>query len=181
MAKSEKAASDIVEAAQALEQHLSRLEGLSWSIRKIRLQSDKNLARAAAGLNEVLAFPGELTQRLQTMAAAMARLQERQQAALEPLTAFAAEIQNRTKMLEAHMQTFAALGAAAGAISATLAANDGSGNAVAEAQERLHTLAESARALSKAAHDDDFPDVEREADVLKQKAVALRKRLVHTA
>jgi hypothetical protein len=168
---------EIVSAAQALEDEVAGLEALSRAARKIRLGSDKNIARAAAALKETLALPERLAERLQSIAAALGRLQERQQAALEPLTAFAAQLQERTQRLETHMQTFGALGKAASELNELLAAGEKDRVAFARAEARLREIADGARALFEAARADDFPDVAREADVLKQRMTALLQRL----
>src|SRR5262245_64655442 len=99
MAKGQKPEAELVRAAQALEEEIARMEAISRSARKIRLSSDKNIARAAAELKETLALPERLAERLQAVAAALARMQGRQQAAIEPLSAFAVEIQKRTALL----------------------------------------------------------------------------------
>ena len=181
MAKAEKQTSDIVRAAQALEDEIVRLEALSRSVRKIRLSSDKALARAAAELNETLALPDQLAQRLQEVAAALGRMQERQQAALAPLAAFAGELQRRAQLFGEHMQRFGALGRAAGEVNAELAASQGDRAGFARAEARLQELSDSARAVFEAARAADFPEIAREADVLKQRMASLRKRLPRPA
>jgi uncharacterized protein with von Willebrand factor type A (vWA) domain len=177
MSKSDKPVPEMVRAAEALEEEIVRLEAISRSSRKIRLNSDKNIARAAAELNEALTLPERLAERLRALATAMGNMQERQQAALEPLAAFAVEIQQRMQRLEGHMHSFATLGKAAGEINAQLAGGQADRAAVALAEARLQELSDAARALFEAARDDDFPEVAREADVLKQRMAALRKRL----
>ena len=181
MAKIDKSAPEIVQAAQALEDAVEQLETISRSARKIKLSSGKNLARAAAELNETLALPERLGERLKAVAAALARMQERQQAAIEPLTAFAVEIQQRTQRLGEHMQSFEALGVAAGEVNALFAASPGDRSVIARAEARLQEISEGARTLFEAARADDFPEVAREADVLKQRMASLRKRLVPPA
>jgi hypothetical protein len=177
MAKVEKDEAEIVVAARALEEEVAGLEALSRSAQKVRLSSEKNIARAATELQRVLALPERMSDRLQGVAAAMSRMQERQQAALAPLAALAAEIQQRTQKLQAHMQTFGALGQAAGEVNAELTANVGDGAAVARAEARLQEIANAARTLFEAARTDDFPEIAREADVLKQRMATLGKRL----
>jgi hypothetical protein len=177
MKRAEKPLSEIVVAAEALEDEVARLEAISRSVRKIELTSEKKMARAAAELNETLALPDRLAERLKAVAAALGRMQERQQAALEPLAAFAVELQRRTQLLGEHMKSFGALGQAAGEISEQLAASQGQRSAFAEAEARLQETSEAARALFEAARADDFPEIAREADVLKQRLAALRKRI----
>jgi chromosome segregation ATPase len=177
MAKEQKRVSEIVGAAEALEDEIARLETLSKSARKIRLTSGKNIARAAAELNETLALPERLAQRLQDVAKALAHMQERQQAALEPLTAFAVEVQRRTQLLAEQMQSFDALGKAAGEINAALAASQGDRAVIARAQARLLEISNAAREAFEAARAADFPEIAREADVFKQRMAALHERL----
>jgi chromosome segregation ATPase len=177
MAREQKRVSEIVGAAEALEDEIARLETVSSSARKIRLTSGKNIARAAAELNETLALPERLAQRLQDVAKALARMQERQQAALEPLTAFATEVQRRTQLLGEQMQRFDALGKAAGEINAALAASRGDRAVVARAQARLLEISDAAREVFEAARAADFPEIAREAEVFKHRMAALHGRL----
>jgi chromosome segregation ATPase len=177
MAKVQKTVSEIERAAQALEEEIARLEGLARSARKMPLNTDKNLVRAAAQLNETLAVPERVAQRLQAVAAAMANMQDRQQAALQVLSAFAVELQQRTQLFEQHMADFGALGQAASEVNAQLVASDGDQSALLGAVGRLQEISDAARAVFDAARAADFPDIAREADVLKQRLSSLRKRL----
>jgi hypothetical protein len=129
-------------------------------------------------LSEILTLPEQLGLGLQALAAAMAQMQTRQQAALEPLSAFASELQARMQRLNEHMQAFAALGTAAGEITQRLQASNGDRAAVlVEVRAELGKISDGARALFDAAQADDFPEVAREADTLKQRVLSLRKRL----
>jgi hypothetical protein len=178
MAQSDKTVPELVRAAQALEDDIVRLESVQKSLRKIRLNSEKSITRAAKELNDAIVLPERLASGLQALAAAMANMQVRQQAALEPLAAFASDIQGRMQRLGEHMQAFALLGQAAGEVTALLQANEGDRSAiVAEVDAQLTKISEGARAVFDAARADDFPDVAREADALKQRVSALRRRL----
>ncbi|HVR63898.1 MAG TPA: hypothetical protein VMU50_18480 [Polyangia bacterium] len=177
MPKADRSGSEIVRVAAALEEEMAQLEAVSRSVRKIRLDGDKNIARAAAQLQQAIASPARLAERLQELAAAMARLQERQQAALEPLATFAQTIAQRTQRFEEHMQSYGALGRAAGELNDDLATGPGDRDSLARVEARLQDISDRARALFEAARADDFPEVAREADVLKQRMAALRKRL----
>jgi ABC-type transporter Mla subunit MlaD len=177
MAKGGKPVSEIVRAAEALEDELVALEAISRSARKIRLNSEKNLARAAAELGQTMALPERLAERLQAVGAALAGLQARQQAALEPLAALAVEVARRLQLFEQHMRSFGALGKAAAEANALLTADPGDRPDIAQVEARLQELSEAARAVFAAARADDFPEIAREADVLKQRMAALGKRL----
>jgi chromosome segregation ATPase len=177
MAKADRNASELVGAAQALEDELEHLEARSRATRGMKLTSDKALARAASELQETMAGPERLAEKLQAVSAALVRMQQRQQAALEPLAAFATELQRRVELLGKHMESFRALGQAAGEVNEQLAAASGDRAAFARAEARLAEISDAARALFEAARADDFPDIAREADVLKQRLAALGKRL----
>jgi hypothetical protein len=177
MAKVQPPQSEIVRAAQALEDELALLETISASARRIKLTSDKHMKRAAAELAETLALPERLGQRLTDVSTALTNMQARQQAALEPLAAFAVELQQRSELFAKHMEAFGALGQAAGTINDAHAGGANDPAARAGAAARLEQIAEAARALFEVARADDFPEIAREADVLKQKMTALRQRL----
>jgi chromosome segregation ATPase len=178
MGKGEKLVPELVRAAQALEDELAKLEGLSRSIRKIRLDSDKSIARAAKELNEALAVPERLADGLRGMAEAMVNMQARQQAALEPLAVSAAAVQQRLTLLGDHMKAYAELGRAAGEVTAKLQAAEGdTAPSLVEVKAELTKIADGARSLFESTRSDDFPDVAREADALRQRILAVRRRL----
>jgi len=178
MAKGAKEISALGRAAEALEAELERLETMSRSVRKIRLNSEKNIAKAASELSEALSLPERLGAGLAALAKAMGELQTRQTAALEPLAAFASEIQQRMALLQSHMQSFAELGKLAQEVTEMLQGGEDERAVLVEgAEAKLGKIAEGAKTLFEAAHADDFPEVAREADTLKQRVQALRKRL----
>ena len=170
--------SALVRAASALEAELLELESISRAARKVPLTSEKSIARATKELTEALTLPDRLAAGLQALASAMASMQARQQAALEPLAAFASEIQQRHQRLLEHMQAYAALGTAAAEVTARIQAGDGERGAVlSDVDAQLGRIAENARALFDVTQAEDFPELAREADALKQRASALRRRL----
>jgi hypothetical protein len=170
--------SALLRAASALETELLQLEAISRAARKIPLTSEKNIARAARELEEALTLPDRLAAGLQALASAMATMQARQQAALEPLSAFASEIQRRHQRLAEHMQAFAALGTAAAEVTARIQGGEGERAAIlSDVDAQLKKISDDARALFDVAHAEDFPELAREADALKQRAASLRRRL----
>ena len=178
MAKPDKNVPELVRAAEVLEHEIASLEALSKATRKIPLNSERNITRAAKELTETAQFQDRLAAGLQALASAMAQLQARQQAALEPLAAFATETQARMQRLSEHMQAFGVLGNAAGEVTALIQAGNGERSQVVTAvDEQLTAIESGARALMDVARDDDFPDVVREADSLRQRVAALRKKL----
>ena len=175
MGKGDRELPELVRAAETLE---AELESLSRSVRKIKLNSERNISKAAKELTGAAELQEGLGVGLQALAGAMATMQTRQQAALEPLAAFANEIQARMQLLSEHMQAFAALGVAASELTATI---QGAARNTAEMADavgsQLAQISQAARGLREAAHGNDFPEVEREADSLEQRISALRRRL----
>lgn len=177
MAKLDKPLSEIVVAAQALEDELAHLESIARSVQKIHLNGEKALMRAATELKQTLEMPNRLSERLLAVGTALSHMQARQQAALSPLVAMSAQIEERVARLQEHMETFGALGKAAGEVSALLAQGTDKPAALEHAAKQVQEISERARALFEAARADDFPDVAREADVLKQRLAAMSKQL----
>lgn len=185
------ARSDLVSAAEAVEDDVRRLEELSGAARRIRLNTEKNIARAARELQETMEQQERLANGLRAFGRVMVEMQERQQAALEPLSARATEIQERMMRLSDHMQRFGALGVQASEVARLLqalpsveAAENESAvepaaqtSALIDVDARFTALVEEAKALAESAREEDFPEIFREADALKQKIHAMRGRL----
>ncbi len=79
MSKAEGSQSELGRAAEAVERGLARLEELSASVCKMRLHSEKSIARATRELEEALAQPERLADGLRRLAEADA-LKQRIQA-----------------------------------------------------------------------------------------------------
>lgn len=177
--------SELVRAAAHLEQVLHKLEELCSAVCKMRLHNERSITRAARELNEALQQPERLGEGLKLLAAAMGRLQERQEAALTPLAVRATEIQSRAALLNDYVQRFAALGAQAADTSKVLQTAQGPDGEPAgspegvldDVDQRLTAIMEGARSLAESARAEDLPDFARDADALKQRAQALRARL----
>lgn len=188
MSKPADGMSELVQAADALEHDMRRLEELSASVRKIRLHNEKSITRAARELQDALQQQEKLAQGLIQLGQAMARMQQRQEAAIEPLAARALEIQERAKRLDEQMHRFAELGARAGEASRLLQSlsaqtqmemgtSPDPGPVLADVDERLDAIISEAKALVETAQADDLSDVAREADALKQRVQSTRARL----
>ena len=170
--------STLVSAARALEAELLNLESITRAARKIPLTSEKNITRAAKELEEALTLPERMAAGLQALGSAMASMQARQQAALEPLAALAAQIQARHRRLSEHREAYAALGRAATEITARIQTANGEPAAVSsDVEAQLARIVADAKALFEAARSDDFPELAREAEAVKQRASSLRRRL----
>jgi chromosome segregation ATPase len=181
MAKGEKDATELVRAAQTLEDELGTLEALSKAVQKTRLDSEKNIARAAKELGAALELPERLAAGLLALGAELQHMQARQQAALEPLAARANEIRERGIRLDVHVRAFAELGRATAEATETLQADRPAAAMLDELKAGLAKIADDAKVLFEAARADDFPDVAREADALAKRVTHLRRRLETTS
>lgn len=188
MSKSKEQRPELVVAAESIDSDLKRLEDLSITNRRIKLTTEKNIARAAQELDKALQHQQRLADGLRSLGEAVIRMQTRQQTALDALSARAVEIQERMARLSEHMQRFAELGAQAAEVAKMLQAlpslqpgapgNAGQGTAEAtvlvEVDERFTALVDGAKTLAETARSEDFVEVAQEADTLKQKVHAMR-------
>jgi hypothetical protein len=183
MAKSADQASELTRCAEVVEQELRRLEELSRSARNIKLSSEKNLARAARGLQQALEQQERLANELRALGQAMLGMQTRQEAAMLPLQARALELQARMQRHSEHMERFGALGTKAKDVVAALVevsesnADPQGAAALFEADQQIGDLVQEIRAMTDAAKADEFPEIEREAHSLEQRLQAARDRL----
>jgi hypothetical protein len=186
MAKSVDQASELTQCAQVVERELRRLEDLSRSARNIKLSSEKNLARAARGLEQALEQQEQLAKELRSLGQAMLGMQARQEAAMLPLQARALELQSRMVRHSEYVQQCGALGSKAQEVLEALVAISSSGPDVQYAQgaallvdadERVRVLVDEIRAMTEAANVDEFPEIAREAHSLEQRLQAARDRL----
>jgi hypothetical protein len=190
MAKSGEQPSDFLRCAEAVEREVRRLEELSRAACRIKLGTEKGIGRAARELQQTLAQQERLSAELRRFAEVMVEMQSRQQAALEPLSARALEIQSRMTRLSEHMQRFGALGAQASDTANALrdvagASREAPGSshgaqqasALIGVDEQFRSLLDQAKSLVESAEEEEFPDIAREADALRQRVQALRGRL----
>jgi hypothetical protein len=186
MGKSADQASELIRCAEVVERELRRLEELSRSARNIKLSSEKNIARAARGLQQTMAQQEHLGQQLRALGQAMLGMQTRQEAAMLPLQARAVELQARMARHSEHLQRFGALGSKAkdvleAVVEISSAGADAQGTESAarliDADDRFRDLVDEVRLMTDAATADEFPEIAREAHSLGQRLQAARTRL----
>jgi DNA repair exonuclease SbcCD ATPase subunit len=186
MAKPPNPTSELVRCAEAVERELRRLEELSKSALQAKLTSEKNIARAGRSLQQAIEQQEHLAQELRAFGQAIAGMQARQEAAMEPLGGRAGELQARLARLGEHVQRFSALGMKAKETAEALSelpelppGGQGAEGAsiLIEADERVRGLVDEATAMARAAEADEFPDIARESHALGQRVQAMRRRL----
>jgi hypothetical protein len=184
-------APEIVNAANAIERDLARLEELSRSVEKMKLTNEKSIDRARRTLQDALAQQEALAEGLRVLGEAMVHMQQRQQVAVERLAARAVEIQNQAARVSEHMTRFAELGSKAaeatrmlqelpppyGAGDPSQAQNADPPAQLMKIEELLGALADECKALTSSADVSELGEISREAHSLRQRLEAARARI----
>src|SRR6185312_8640539 len=107
---SKDAPSDLSAASEALEAELARFEELANTLKKIPLNSGKNLDRAAKATAEVTESQERVGARVGALVQAVSRVRERQEGTALSLHARVNEIQEKTIAFGELLQRLSALG-----------------------------------------------------------------------
>lgn len=166
-------ASEITASAAEVEAELQRFEAASASFGKIALTSQKNLEKATRALEDLADGEQRVIERVQALVATIGKLRDRQLAQVEHIRAKAETLKARSLVYRSLEQDLAALGQAAGAVSEKLKQPSDELDLGAE----LGELAGRARDLTERAKGEDFDDLARIADGLRQQLLALRGKL----
>jgi hypothetical protein len=182
--------SPLVASAQAFDEALERFAALSDGLRKGKLDSQRNLERAAESLKEVAACEEELQVHAQALTTALAGARDAQQAQAEAVRLRALEIQARDEELTRLMRGFEAIGKDAAGLNATAQAlaarkrtpdemvKDGELLAgLDELQERMTSVVSAGETLAAEARAADFDDLSRKVDALRQQIQAARNKI----
>jgi chromosome segregation ATPase len=177
----------LAKAAAALEAELLEYEKFVGEVKRMSLNTEKAMHRAKDLLEHCAAGEQRMGERLQAFAAAMQDVQVRQQGCISEAVAAAETIQARVQKRSALLQRFSALGERARALNepvAALEAKEGEANA----QDLLRTLGEvvaatdsvvaEADVLLADANTDDWEDIAREANTLKQQLQSARNKIL---
>jgi len=182
--------SELALAAAAVDQELRRFEQLSAAARRVPLNSQKNLERAARATQEAAESQERVGVQLHALIAAINAARDRNQATSDAIQARAREIQERQSELAELLRRFASIGEEAGVINglvqsiATKPADgspNGSGGPAAQLQEVLDRMArvvEDARRMTEAAEAAGMVDLARQADALRQMVLAARNKVM---
>ena len=189
-ARSKAAESPLVASAEAFAETLERFAALSDGLRKGKLDSQRNLERAAEALKQVAGCEEELQAHAQALMAALGAARDAQQAQAEAIRVRALEIQGRSEELARLMRGFEAIGKDAAALNASaqqLAARrrtpdemvkDGELLAgLDELQERMSAVLTAGEQLAADARAADFEDLSRKVDSLRQQILAARNKI----
>jgi cytochrome c556 len=191
MSKRDKSpSSELVAAAESLDAQLSRFESLADQFRKAPLNSEKNLERASKLLKDVAEQDQHLNAAVSALVAAVTKTRDRQQTQAESVNARAQELQQRAEAFKLLLERYGALGQSAAELNqrmqdfATQRAKAQSSEQNAEVlgildalNQRMGEVAEEASAVTKLGEEQDFTDIGRQADSLRQQLLSARNKL----
>src|SRR2546423_7499542 len=160
-------------AAAALEAELRRFEQLSELATRVELKSQKNLERASRAAQDAAEAQERVNERVRALVEAIAQARARQEEQARLLVERAGQIDERRQALEALLARFAHLGNEAAEGNALLK----EGGDVAEAEQRLGTVAGAAEEVLHEAERVGFEDAVRQADSIRQQSLAARNKL----
>jgi DNA-binding ferritin-like protein len=183
-------APSLTDAAAALDAELRRFEELSLTAGKVPLNSQKSIERAATLTREANESRERFAELLKSLVAAVSVARDRQQTSADALQTRVDEIQSRTACYEGLLQRFAGLGSRASSLQERVlqaaamqksadgaVASTGVASVLEEVQDRLAEIITEAADLARAANSDDFADLARQADSLRQQVLSVRNRV----
>ena len=191
MSKRDKSpSSELVAAAESLDAQLTRFESLAEQFRNAPLNSEKALERASKLLRDVAEQDQQLNASVSALVAAVTKTRDRQQVQAESVNARAQDLQQRAEAFKVLLERYGALGQSAAELNqrmqdfAAQRAKTPSGEQSAEVlgildalNERMGQVADEAQAVTKLGEEQDFTDIGRQADSLRQQLLSARNKL----
>jgi DNA repair exonuclease SbcCD ATPase subunit len=180
--------SELVNAAMAIEEELRKFETLAEEVRTGEMRSQKSLERMGKLLNQVADCDERMVANMRSLLTVLNGWRDRQQTLAGEVNTRALELQERTKVYQSLMERFAALGQEASSLSANMqqVANRTQAGEAMKAEEiisslqtvneRMTAVADSAGSLATDAQAQDFVDIARDAESLRQQLLAARNR-----
>jgi cytochrome c556 len=182
--------SELTTAAEALDAQMRRFEALADQLRKAPLDSEKSLERASKLLREVAEQDRVLNEAVSALVAAVSAARERQHTQAEAVNARAQELEQRAETFKALLERYGALGRSAAELNqwmqdfaarraeATTAEQNAELLTRLDAlQERMGQVADEAHAVTQLADAQDFTDIGRQAESLRQQILSARNKL----
>lgn len=168
--------SALAAAALAYDQELRRFGELSGAARKTKLNSERNLARAAESLQKAGESQQRLLEHVRALVTAMTSGRTEQEAEAQALVELGQRIQARRVRYGEVFQKMADLGGEAKAIQDLLVGNP-SREALDEIRARMEGAARRAEAIAGEAGAEEMEDLQRQADSLRQQLLAAKNKL----
>jgi uncharacterized protein YoxC len=182
--------SELTAAAEALDEQLRRFESLTEQFKKSPLNSEKSLERASKLLRDVAEQDRVLNESVSALVAAVAGARDRQQKNAEAVNAHAQYLEKRAETFKTLLERYGALGQSAAELNQrmqdfaakraepqTAEKNVELVGSLDALSERMGQVAEEAQAVVKLAEEQDFTDIGRQADSLRQQILSARNKL----
>jgi len=174
----------LIVAAEALENELQRCEQLATELERERLDSEKNLRRAAQALSSIGESSVRMGNQLTALLAAIDVARQRQEALSASIQASAQRIRQRGEVLRLLLERWATLGTHAAEVN-QLAQRppqkegepNGGSSAVEEVEGRLSRLADEAESFATTAATEQFADLARQGEALRARILSARNKL----
>jgi len=178
----------LMEAVMALEEELARMRGVAREAQRLQLNSEQNLDRTSEKLAELGTVDEKLQPLVNGLMAAVTEMVQEQQLQAAAITARAEELQRRREVFKQLMSGYAAVGRATQDLNSLVQVFIGSAKAGSEAQlsedvtlaviqESITQLIDSVKEVFKAARQNEFEDIARQSDLLKQQLLSARNKL----
>ncbi len=191
MSKSEKApTSELTAAAEALDEQLRRFESLTEQFKKAPLNSEKSLEKASKLLRDVAEQDRVLNESVSALVAAVAGARDRQQKNAEAVNEHAQYLEKRAETFKTLLERYGALGQSAAELNQRMqdfAAKRAEPQTAEKSVEvvssldglsdRMGQVADEAQEVVKLADEQDFTDIGRQADSLRQQILSARNKL----
>jgi hypothetical protein len=182
-----KKTSPLLEAAAALDQELRAYDELAREAKRLRVTSEKGLERAIRIVQESTGVNEAIQDKLRALVAQIEEARARQVESINVLLEAARTVQTRAEGHDALMRRFAALGESARHVNDLVGALSAKRNAgatetevlagLSEIQAQMATVAAEAEALTQRATEEDWPEVARQAEGIRQQVVSARNKL----
>jgi hypothetical protein len=179
--------SRLVTAAAALEDELHAFAALASETKGEPLNTERSMSRVTRALSESVQFHGRIEERVKALVGEIDGARALQQESIEGLLHIAHELERRSKGRDALLGRFAALGSKAGEVNSLaldLTARKDAGADDTEVlghlgaiEQRIDEVVSEARAIADSASSEDWPEIARQADGLRQQMQAARNKL----
>jgi hypothetical protein len=177
----------LVAAAAALDDELHAYDELAREARRIKFDSEKSVSRGLRIVQESQERNDAVQEKLRALVTQIEQARERQVESLQTLLETARTVQARAQEHEVLMARFAALGESAqrvNALAIELSAKRSAGASEAELlqglgeiQMHMATVVGEAEALAQRATEQEWPELARQADAVRQQVLAAKNRL----
>ena len=180
--------SPLVLAAAALDEELRRYDSLAEEAKRSPINSGKTLERAVRVVQESTARNETVHEKLRGLVTQIEEARTRQVESLNTLLAAAQRAQARSEQYEALLGRFAALGESARQVNTLAGEAEAKRQAGAsetevlqgldDVQTQMASVVAEAEALVVLATDQDWTDLERQADAVRQQVLAAKNKLI---